>query len=58
MVQDGARAKMEISISHRAHMFVVSCHGGKAFMVYYLYRWFSYLDWGLQPHQLSNTDSQ
>lgn len=44
MVQDGARARMKISISHRAHMFVVSCHGGKGFMVYYLYRWFSYLD--------------
>lgn len=42
--KDGARAKMEISISHCTHMFVVSCHGGKGFMVYYLYRWFSYLD--------------
>lgn len=45
---------MEISISHPAHMFVVSCHGGKGFMVYYLYRWFSYLDWALQPKQRSN----
>lgn len=45
--KDPARTQMEISISHPAHMFVVSAYKGKGFIVYYLYRWFSYLDLSL-----------
>lgn len=52
--KDRAGAKMEISISHPAHMFVVSCHGGKGFMVYYLYSFHTLTE----PSNLSNVQTQ